>query len=282
MTGVPAGPGIRLGGRYRLEDRVDAMAGASAWRATDEVLNRPVFARVLAPDRPVAVEVITAVLRAARLTDPRLARIFDADCRAGLPYIISEWPPGQCLEDLIAADLPRPEAAARIIWATAEALADAHRAGQPHLCLSPRSVSWSADGVKIAGLAVEAAIAGKTAADPAAADARGLAELLYALLTGYWPGDDVTALPPAPRHHGRPYRPQLVRAGVPARLDSVICRTLLPGPFSGNEIRAPAEFARALLNAVGGRRPSRGTRRPGPRPAGSCDGARITGTADLS
>ena len=43
--------------------------------------------------------------------------------------------------------------------------------------------------------------------------------MLYALLTGYWPGDEPTALPPAPRHKGQVCTPRQVRAGVPALLE---------------------------------------------------------------
>lgn len=239
--------GIRLGGRYRLDDRMAETGEASVWKAVDEVLNRPVIAWALPPGRPAAVEVITAVLDAARVTDPRLARIFDADCDTDSPYVISEWAPGENLEDLLAAGLPGPALAATIIAAAADALATAHAAGRPHLCLTPRSLLWSSSGVKITGLGVEAALSGTTAADPAAADARALAHLLYALLTGYWPGEAATALPPAPRHRGVPYSPRRVRAGVPGVLDIITCRALLPDPAL--PVLTPAQLARDLRTA---------------------------------
>ena len=50
--------------------------------------------------------------------------------------------------------------------------------------------------------------------------------MLYALLTGYWPGDEAIALPPAPRHKGRVCTPRQVRAGVPALLDAITYRAL--------------------------------------------------------
>ena len=39
-------PGTRLGGRYRLEDRVSDASGWAAWKAIDEILARPVGVRV--------------------------------------------------------------------------------------------------------------------------------------------------------------------------------------------------------------------------------------------
>jgi len=56
----------------------------------------------------VSAEILTAVLGAARLSDPRIARIFDADCAADHPYVVSEWPGGQHIDDLLMAGLPDP------------------------------------------------------------------------------------------------------------------------------------------------------------------------------
>jgi hypothetical protein len=53
-----------------------------------------------------------------------------------------------------------------------------------------------------------------------------LARMLYALLTGCWPGDEPTALPAAPRHNGHVYTPRQVRAGVPGVLDAIACHAL--------------------------------------------------------
>ena len=71
--------------------------------------------------------------------------------------------------------------------------------------------------------------------------------MLYALLTGYWPGDEPTALPPAPRHKGRVCTPRQIRAGVPALLDAVAYRGL-QGEAADAPLRpqSPAGMAMAL------------------------------------
>src|SRR5271169_1535820 len=211
-AGVPygrPGPTIWLGGRFRLDERVTAADGlslweASLWKATDDLLRRPVAVHLLPRGVPVPARVVEAVQAAARVSDPRLATIYDTDYSIEGPYIVSEWTPGTYLEDLVLSGLPSPALAAAMIADAADALAVAHQAGRPHLCLSPRSLRWDAgSGLKITGLGIDAALSGTRAADPAAAavaDTIALGRMLYALLTGCWPGDEVTALPAAPRH----------------------------------------------------------------------------------
>ncbi|HEY7879941.1 MAG TPA: AMP-binding protein, partial [Streptosporangiaceae bacterium] len=64
-------PGTRLGGRYRLEDRVSDASGWAAWKAIDEILARPVAVLTFAPGFPRISEVLTAARAASRLTDAR-------------------------------------------------------------------------------------------------------------------------------------------------------------------------------------------------------------------
>ena len=240
-------PAQRVGDRYRLDDLVRVVNGARVWRGTDEVLNRAVMVWALPADQPVAAEVHAAVLGAARLSDPRIARIFDADCAIEHPYVISEWPGGEYLDDLVQAGLPDPWVAATMIMVASGAVASAHDAGRPHLCLTPHSMLWGRSGLKITGLGIEAALSGTAAADPAAADTRALAGLLYALLTGYWPGAASSALPRAPSRRGRVYSASRARAGVPAILDAITCRALLPDTAA--RITTPAELAWELRGA---------------------------------
>jgi hypothetical protein len=292
-----------LGGRFRLDERIGSgdqvsgisgpcgssweARGLSLWKASDQLLGRPVTIHLLPPGIPVPRPVIEAVQSAAKVTDPRLAAIYDTDFSLECPYIVSEWAPGTHLEDLVLSGpfpptLPHPALAAAMIADAADALAVAHRAGQPHLRLTPRSLRWDpGSGLKITGLGLDAALSGATA-DPAsaAADTVALARMLYALLTGYWPGDEATAqpgaqpgaqstaqwtaLPPAPRHKGRVCTPRQVRAGVPAILDAITYRAL-HGQAADAPLRAqtPAGLAMALRMV---QRPSYQLERPEDEP----------------
>jgi hypothetical protein len=266
---APSPGATRLGGRFRLDERVNVgehisgtcgasaeAGGLSVWKATDELLGRPVTIYLLPAGRPVAPDLAAAVLAAAKVSDPRLATIYDTDFSADRPYIVSEWATGTTLEDLALSGLPTPALAAAMIADAADALAVAHQAGRPHLRLTPRSLRWdNSTGLKITGLGLDAALCGsRPGEDPMLADTQALARMLYALLTGYWPGEEATALPAAPRYKGRVCTPRQVRAGVPAILDAITYQALRgQAPDAPARPLTPAAFAMALR---GVRRPS--------------------------
>lgn len=246
-------PGTRLGGRYRLEDRVSASSGWSAWKAIDETLARPVTVLTFAPGFPRITDVVTAARAASRLTDARLAQVFDVEEDWDHAYVVMEWVGGgDSLADLLADGPLDAGEAAEIIEQCAEALAVAHASGVAHLCLTPESLRWSpGGGVKVGGIGVDAALTGATAEDPDLADTLGLGKLLYAALTAHWPGGDWPGLPPAPAADGHPLSPRQVRAGVPAALDDMTCRALFQqAPDGGEPIGTPAMFASALARAA--------------------------------
>jgi len=300
MAFVETPPGtIRLlGGRFRLDERISLddqvsspcgssweARGLSLWKATDSLLGRPVTIYLLPRGIPVPRTVVEGIRSAAKVSDTRIAKVYDTDFNPDCPYIVTEWTPGSHLEDLVLSGLPRPALAAAMIADAADALAVAHRAGLPHLRLTPRSVRWdNRSGLKITGLGLDAALCGSTervgrgstAGNPATADTMALARMLYALLTGYWPGEEATALPPAPRYKGQVCTPRQVRAGVPALLDAIAHRGLL-GQAADAPLRpqTPAGLALALRMV---QRPSRWLERPeeegGPVPGRPRPGSR--------
>ncbi len=180
MSTFTSEPGVRLGGRYRLEDRLAAAAGWSAWKAIDEILARPVSVITFAAGFPRLEQVVTAARAASRLTDTRLTQVFDVEDSWDHAYIVLEWPVGDTLTELVAAGPMEPATGARIVAEAAAALSGAHAAGLAHLCLRPDSVQVDpGGGVKVTGLGIDAALSGVTADDPELADTRGLGQLLY-------------------------------------------------------------------------------------------------------
>jgi hypothetical protein len=251
MSTFTSEPGTRLGGRYRLEDRLAAAGGWSAWKAIDEILARPVSVITFASGFPRLEQVVTAARAASRLSDTRLTQVFDVEDSWDHPYIVLEWPVGDTLADMLAADSVDPAAGARIVAEAASAITAAHAAGLAHLCLQPEAVRWTASGgVKVTGLGIDAALAGITADDPELTDTIGLGSLLYAALTGMWPGADHPDLPPAPMFDGRPRRPRQVLAGLPSSLDEITSRALGLGGQNDQPFTSPAELSAALAAAI--------------------------------
>jgi len=249
MTTYTSEPGTRLGGRYRLEDRIAAGSGWAAWKAIDETLARAVTVFTFAQGFPRVAEVVTAARAASRLTDPRLAHVFDVEDAWDRAYIVMEWAAGETLGDLLAEGPLEPYRAARMMAEAAAALSSAHAAGVAHMCLSPGSVRWSQTGeVKVVGLGIDAALSGVCTDNPVLTDTQGLGQLLYAALTGHWPGPDYPPLPPAPLADGQPCSPRQVLAGVPLALSDIACRAMqLRGRDLGEPLAVPDELASALV-----------------------------------
>jgi hypothetical protein len=264
MSTFTSEPGALLADRYRLEDRVNAAGGWAAWKAIDETLARAVTVLTFAPDFPRIPEVVTAARAASRLTDPRLAQVFDVEDGGDRAYVVLEWVAGDSLDDLLGGGPLDPAQGVALITEASEALAGAHAAGLCHLCLTPQSLHWTpGGGVKVTGLGIDAALAGVSADDPALADTQGLGRLLYATLTGHWAGLEATSLPPAPMAEGQPRSPRQVRAGVPTAIDSVACDALFQRPRRDRPpVTTPALLAQALTEV------SPGPRRPGVPPVG--------------
>jgi hypothetical protein len=219
-------------GRYTLEDRVLDGPGWSYWCGSDGLLRRPVGVLVLDQAHPYEDEVVAAARASAAVEDARVQRVLDVLTDDEGTCLVIEWVAGSTVEELLA-DGPLADVESwRVTLEAGRALAAAHARGLRHGALTPRWVLRGDGGrVRVLGLCVAAALRGADA-DGAQTpgpdcDARGLGLLLYATMTARWPGDPADcALPAAPLQGGRPVRPSLVRAGVPAVLDEIAARTL--------------------------------------------------------
>jgi hypothetical protein len=257
MSTYTSEPGTRLAGRYRLEDQVDAGGGWALWKAIDEILARAVTVLMFAENFPRVREAVTAARAASRLNDARLSQVFDVDDSGERAYIVMEWVAGESLADMLSDGPLDPAWAAALVAEAAQAISVAHAAGLAHLNLVPGSLRWtSGGGAKITGIGMDAAIAGAGTAedgaeDPAIVDTRHLAWLMYAAVTGYWPGPQDTGLSPAPMIDGSVCTPRQVSAGVPSSIDSIISEAMFQRPGrNGQMISTPLEFADALTEVA--------------------------------
>ncbi|WP_166135148.1 protein kinase family protein [Nocardioides ochotonae] len=247
-------PGDVLAGRYRLVDLLSESKGGRFWRAHDQVLERHVALHVIDEDDPRAPQLIEAARRSARIHDPRLLRVLDAERTGGLCYVVNEWGSGIALDHLAATHGPLPpRRAAWLVGEVADTMARAHEAGVAHGRLVPENVLVDRTGsVRVIGLAVDAALHGLPT-DRLLTDVTNLAGLLYCALTGRWAGLAASDVPPAPTDHGHVLRPRQVRAGVPRPLDALCDELLNPALPRGREIglRSARDIADFLADFVG-------------------------------
>ena len=258
---ISMSPGTLLGGRYRLEVLLSEHGGARFWRATDTVLARNVAVHALPSDDPRAPSVLDAARRSAEVSEPHFLRVLDCDDVDGVTWVINEWGAGASLDVMLVQGTLPPMRVAWLAREVAEAIAVAHSRGLVHGRLNPEAVLVTDSGsVKIIGFVVNAAFERSLTSpashygdiSPREADVIDLAGILYAALTGRWPGIAPSALPPAPRDGNHPLRPRQVRAGVPRTLDA-ICDRVLHKEASQHvlPIETAYEIAAALSDYVG-------------------------------
>jgi F5/8 type C domain-containing protein len=291
MSTYTSEPGTRLAGRYRLVDQTSAGTGWTFWKATDETLARSVTVLTFAPGFPRIAEAITAARAVARLSDPRFSQVFDVEDADEQAYVVMEWVVGESLLGMLADGPLDPPHAVSLLSEAARAIAAAHAIGLAHLRLTPACLHWTrGSGVKITGLGIDAVLACIEPGDdgaghepgpgpeygpsPELTDTRDLARLLYAALTGYWPGPQEWAgapagseeaaeaaetegvagpagLPPAPEVDGLPFSPRQVSAAVPANIDALTCQALYQRPSRhGPALSTPAMLAEALAGVA--------------------------------
>ncbi|WP_310961776.1 protein kinase family protein [Nocardioides terrisoli] len=260
MTTDAIGPGVLLGGRYRLDDLLSETDGARFWRGVDTVLGRSVAIHTVAGDDPRAERLMAAARDSATVSETHLLRVLDCDAGDEVTWVVNEWGWGTSL-DVMLQQGPLPASrAAWLVREVAESIAAAHAAGVSHGRLTPESVLVTEAGaVKLIGFVVTAAVEGPATAEPCVrergygdldgrqADVVDLASLLYAALTARWPGISPSAVPRAPTDHGGPLRPRQVRAGVPRMLDAICSRVLRKEAQSH---ALPIESAHELLAAL--------------------------------
>jgi hypothetical protein len=147
-----------VGGRFRLIEPVGAGGPGGVWRAADEVARHEVavkaLAAYLAGDTVAQARFRLVARTVLQLSDPGVAQVREfgeAELPGGqmVPYLIRDLIPGPTLgERLRAGPLPAGEAL-RVVAATADALAAAHRAGLAHGHLVPANIILAPGGLRV-------------------------------------------------------------------------------------------------------------------------------------
>lgn len=254
--------GDTLAGRYELTSSVAEAGAYRQWYAVDRTLARDVTAVTFPAADPHAEAALDSARRAAGVDDHHLLRILDAGTEDGTSYVVTERVhDAESVADLLRFQTLPAEEARRIVGEAATGLHTAAARGLHHLTLSPHDILRSRDGsVTVLGVATDGALAGLDdvpAADASRTDTRDLVRILYAALTGRWPGSEAVAgLPSATPDDDDLPSPDAVVTRVPSDLNSV-CRQVLredAGPSTPGELaRLLSPWSAERVHGAGGR-----------------------------
>ena len=144
-------PGVRLGERYRLEDRLGAGGMGEVWRAVDELLRRQVAVKAMLPsvadDPGFARRFLGEATSMARVNHPAVASIHDFGTSEGVTYLVMELVDGESLAQLLGrAGRLGPADTMRVIAQAADGLQAVHDQGVVHRDIKPANLLVRRDG----------------------------------------------------------------------------------------------------------------------------------------
>ncbi|HEY7931212.1 MAG TPA: protein kinase [Acidimicrobiales bacterium] len=259
-------PGHLIAGRYRVVELLGVGSTVEVYRAEDTSLQRTVVVKVLVAALAAHEEVRRAfrdhIVRAATLSHPHLARVFDGGQEAGAMFMVTEYLSGGSLEDALnRGNLLSVDDAARLGRDVASALAYAHENGFVLGALSPTKLLFDAEGhvrvsdVALAGLSTgyrdrlsvkDARYFSPEQAIGEAADAKSdvyaLALILFEAVTGAvaFEGSSAEAVLRARLSTPLPVRVEL------GTLDMILAQATVPDP----QLRLDAEGFASRLGGV--------------------------------
>jgi eukaryotic-like serine/threonine-protein kinase len=250
---------VLVADRYRLESPIGRGGMGEVWRATDEVLGRPVAVKLLLGDEPDSEAAARFRLEgqtAARLNHPHVVGVFDFGAWDGRFYLVMELVEGRSLAQEQTAEGALPSRRVAVVAAqTAAGLASAHLQGIVHRDIKPGNLMSDADGrVKLGDFGIARFVDDPTAAlttagqivgtslylaperalgQPAgpASDIYSLGCVLYQLLTGYPPFQADTATATLYQHiEATPVPPLQRGADVPPAFENYLLGLLAKQP----------------------------------------------------
>jgi len=259
--------GHHLVNRYRVDELLGVGQTAEVYVAQDLSLQRTVVVKVLLPRLAEHEDVRRAfrdrIVRAATLSHPHLARVYDGGQEAGAIFMITEYLTGGSLEDVLASGRRLSvDDGARLGRDVAGVLGYVHDNGFVHGSLSPSKLLFDAEGrvrvsdIALAGLStayrerftlddVRYLSPEQAIGDPAGpkSDVYALALIIFEAVTGTTAFEGMTpeAVLRARINTSLPVRPEL------GTLDMLLAQAAVPDP----RLRLDAEpFASRLAGVV--------------------------------
>ena len=146
---TPLSPGTTVS-HYRILETLGRGGQATAFKAEDLRLNRPVVIKALRPELAASETARRRFEREAclcsALDNPHIQGVYDVGESDGLYYIVLQYIEGPTLKQLLAGRPLEPLSALSIAIQIADALAVAHACGIAHRDLKPANVIVTADG----------------------------------------------------------------------------------------------------------------------------------------
>lgn len=141
-----------LSHRYRLDERLASGGMGEVWKATDELLGRPVAVKLLkqqfVSDESFRMRFRAEARFAASLQHSGIAQVYDYGEQDDLAFLVMELVPGETLSRILSVEgRLAPDTTLDIIGQAARALHVAHSAGIIHRDIKPANLMVTADGV---------------------------------------------------------------------------------------------------------------------------------------
>ncbi|XTZ13513.1 protein kinase domain-containing protein [Micromonospora echinospora] len=298
-------PGVQLGNRYRLDERIASGGMGDVWRGTDQVLGRVVAVKSLLPallDEPGFAERFRGEARTmATINHPGVVDIYDFGSDQQIAFLIMEYVEG----DALSATLNRvgrltPARTMALVAQAADALHAAHGKGIVHRDVKPGNLLVRPNGTLVLtdfGIARSELVGQLTAAGSVlgtasyispeqaagavatpASDVYALGVVAYQCLAGRRPFEGDNPLEIAMRHVRETPRP--LPGDIPPPVRALVDRAMAKDPAarwpSAAALAGAARQVKAALahqNRPGGRArpvsvaPSSPAMPPGPPPA---------------
>ncbi|GGN81104.1 hypothetical protein GCM10010112_57220 [Actinoplanes lobatus] len=261
-------PGVTLGGRYRLEERIAGGGMGDVWRGTDDVLGRTVAVKILLPallDEPGFAERFRGEARTmATINHPGVVDVYDYGSDQQIAFLVMEYVEGDALSRTLSrVGRLTPARTMALVAQAADALQAAHGNGIVHRDVKPGNLLVRPNGTLVltdfgiarsalvGQLTVAGAVLGtasyispeQAAGDVAtpASDVYALGVVAYQCLSGHRPFDGATPIEIAMKHVRETPRP--LPGDIPPAVRAIVERAMAKDPAA----RWPSASAMAAV-----------------------------------
>lgn len=147
-------PGVQLGNRYRLDERIASGGMGDVWRGTDQVLGRTVAVKSLLPallDEPGFAERFRGEARTmATINHPGVVDVYDFGSDQQIAFLVMEYVEGDALSSTLSrVGRLTPARTMALLAQAADALHAAHEKGIVHRDVKPGNLLVRPNGTLV-------------------------------------------------------------------------------------------------------------------------------------